>query len=501
MAETQPVELDPGTPEIDLSQIKKRSVGGVVALTSRTFFIQVISFAATFGLTVFLSPQAYGTFFLVSAVVNFLTYFSDIGLAAALIQKKKKVSRRDLTTTFTIQQALVLLLVIVLFAATPLIKSYYQLSSAGIYLLWALGISLVFSSLKTIPSVLLERKLHFDKLVIPQILENLAFNLSAVYFAWQGWGVTSFTFAVLLRGIVGLIAMYIVSPWQPALSFSRKSFRKLLRFGLPYQANTFLAVLKDDGMTIFLGKIIGQQGLGFIGWASKWAFMPLRFFMDNVTKVAFPAYSRVQDEKETLKKGIEKTLFYLSFVCFPLFVGMGVLAEPFAHLIPRYEKWLPALIPLYFYLFNAAWASVSTPLTNALNAIGKIKTTFKLMVMWVLLTWALMPLLGSKFGYQGVSAAAALIALSSVVVLIIVRRLVPVNYFRSLFPAFIASFLMGGVLFVLRPYLTTLWRLPVFVLLGGLVYLAIIYLIEGRQLFTEIKTLLLTLKPDEDQAA
>ena len=218
MAETQPVELDPGTPEIDLSQIKKRSVGGVLALTSRTFLIQVISFAATFALTVFLSPEVYGTFFLVSAVVNFLTYFSDIGLAAALIQKRKKVSRRDLTTTFTIQQALVLLLVIALFAATPVIKSYYELSSAGVYLLWSLAISLVLSSLKTIPSVLLERKLHFDKLVIPQVLENLVFNLTAVYLAWQGWGVNSFTVAVLARGVVGLIAMYIVSPWKPALS-------------------------------------------------------------------------------------------------------------------------------------------------------------------------------------------------------------------------------------------------------------------------------------------
>lgn len=495
MAETQPVELDAGTPEIDLSQVKKRSVGGVVALTSRTFLVQVISFAATFALTIFLSPATYGTFFLVSAVVNFLTYFSDIGFAAALIQKKQKVSSKDLSTTFTIQQALVLLLLIVLFATTPLIKSYYQLSSAAIYLLWALGISLLLSSLKTIPSVLLERRLEFDKLVIPQILENLVFNLSAVYFAWQGWGVSSFTFAVLLRGMVGLVAMYIISPWKPALSFSRKSFKKLIQFGLPYQANTFLAVLKDDGMTIFLGKIIGQQGLGFIGWASKWAFMPLRFFMDNVTKVAFPAYSRVQDDKQALKAGIEKTLFYLSFVSFPLFAGMAVLARPFALLIPRYQKWLPALIPLYLYLFNAAWASVSTPLTNALNAIGKIKITLKLMVMWVVLTWAFMPFLGKRFGFLGVAVAAALIALSSIVVLFIVHRLVPVNYFKSLFPAFASSLVMGTALFLVRPLLSALWRLPFFIVSGGVIYLSVIYLFQGRQLFKEIKTLLLTLKP------
>ena len=151
MSESQPVELDPGTPEIDLHQVKTRSISGVLALTSRTFLVQVISFIATFFLTVFLSPQDYGTFFLVSAVVNFLTYFSDIGLAAALIQKKDKLTRQDLTTTFTIQQFLVLLLLFLLFANTGFIRSQYQLSSAAIYLMWALGVYLFLYSLKTIP--------------------------------------------------------------------------------------------------------------------------------------------------------------------------------------------------------------------------------------------------------------------------------------------------------------------------------------------------------------
>ncbi|EKD79713.1 MAG: polysaccharide biosynthesis protein, partial [uncultured bacterium] len=199
MSETQPIELDAGTPEIDLSQVKRRSLTGVIALTSRTFIIQLISFAATFLLTVFLTPADYGTFFLVSAVVNFLTYFSDIGLAAALIQKKDQLTREDLVTTFTIQQLLVILLLIILFIASPWIKISYGLSSAAIYLLWALAISFLMSSLKTIPSVLLERDLKFNKLIIPQILENLVFNLSAVYFAWKGWGINTFTIAVLAR--------------------------------------------------------------------------------------------------------------------------------------------------------------------------------------------------------------------------------------------------------------------------------------------------------------
>ena len=78
--------------EIDIALITKRSIRGVFALTSRTIVIQVVSFIANFLLTIFISPAIFGVFFVVSAAIAFLSYFSDIGLAAALIQKKESIT-------------------------------------------------------------------------------------------------------------------------------------------------------------------------------------------------------------------------------------------------------------------------------------------------------------------------------------------------------------------------------------------------------------------------
>src|SRR5450759_5788741 len=90
--------------EVDIALIIKRSIRGVFALTSRTFIIQIVSFLANFLLTIFLTPAIFGVFFVVSAAIAFLSYFSDIGLAAALIQQKEAITRADLKTTFTLQQ-------------------------------------------------------------------------------------------------------------------------------------------------------------------------------------------------------------------------------------------------------------------------------------------------------------------------------------------------------------------------------------------------------------
>ena len=217
--------------EIDLGEIKKRSVSGVFTLTSRTFILQIISFIGTFLLTIFLAPQIFGIFFVVSAVVAFLNYFSDIGLAAALIQKKEKITDSDLKTTFTIQQILVGIVVLIAFLFSSKIAQFYNLSAKGVWLFRSLVFAFFLSSLKTIPSVLLERRLKFNRLVIPQIIEVFCFYSIAVFLAWKGLGVESFSYAVFVRGISGLIAIHLLQPWLPGLAFDKKAVKKLLSFG------------------------------------------------------------------------------------------------------------------------------------------------------------------------------------------------------------------------------------------------------------------------------
>ncbi|KKT30718.1 MAG: Polysaccharide biosynthesis protein [Candidatus Collierbacteria bacterium GW2011_GWC2_44_18] len=470
---------------LEVQEVKRRSVSGVMALISRTFIIQIISFVATLALTIFLDPNTYGVFYLVSSVVNFLAYFSDVGLAAALIQKKEGITKEDLSTTFTVQQILVISLLVILFILSPLIRTQYRIDQTGMYLLYAMGISLFLSSLKTIPSIMLEREIKFSKLILPQVLETLTFNAIAVFCAWRGLGVTSFTLAVLGRGVVGLIAMYLVYPWRPSFGISRSSLSHLLRFGLPYQVNTFLAVLKDDGMTIILTRIIGTQGLGYIGWASRWAGLPLRIVMDNLTKVAFPTFARLQHDKVRLAKAVEVSLKYMCLLAFPILVGMGFLALPVTHLIPRYVKWLPAIIPLYIYLYNSAWASISTSLTNLLNATGHIKSTFKLMLMWTGLTWLTMPFMAIKFGYLGVAYATGIIATSSLVTILLAKKHVDFNFFNIIKTPILALLPMSFWLYLSVGSIFSFLSLALIIIISIAIYFLAILILEGKLFFLD----------------
>ncbi|OGE30483.1 hypothetical protein A3C59_00680 [Candidatus Daviesbacteria bacterium RIFCSPHIGHO2_02_FULL_36_13] len=466
-------------PEVNIETVKKRTVSGAALLTARTFLIQAISFSASILLTVFLNPVQFGVFFLVSAVINFLAYFGDIGFAASLIQKKEKLTDLDLKTIFTTQQVMIAVLILVVLMFSSLIKNIYGFGEDGVYLLWALAFSLFLSSLKTIPSVLMERKLEFNKLIIPQIAETLVFNITAVYLAWKGFGVTSFTVAVLARGVTGLILTYLIQPWLPSLAFSKSALSSMLKFGIPYQLNTLLAMVKDDGMTLFLGSILGPTGVGLLGWAQKWAFAPLRFFMDQVIKVTFPAFSRMQDNKKELSNALSKSIFYICLLVFPSLTFLIIVAPSLVEVIPKYNKWSPALLALMLLSANAAIAAVTTPITNAFNAIGKISLTFKLMIMWTTLTWLFVPALAISYGVSGAALGFVLVGLSSVVALYLAKKYVEINYLEILLKPILISGVVLGVVFAVKSLISvSVLQISLMSLFGFIVYIIATLILE-----------------------
>lgn len=470
--------------EIDIALIKRKSIKGVKALVQRTFILQVSSVATTILLGVYLSRIDYGIFGLASSFVSFLGYFSDIGLAGALIQKKDELTEDDLATTFTIQQILVVSLVVGSLLLSVPIASFYKLDSAGLWLIRSFLVAFLLSSLKSIPSVVLERKLDFNKMVVPQILETLGYNIVVVVLAWKGYGVWSFTWAVLARAIIGLIAIYMVAPWKIKFGLNKNIAERLFKFGIPFQWNAFLALAKDDLFFLFLGKILPIGDLGYIVQAKKLAEMPLRLVMDNVIRVTFPAFSRLQHDMALLRKALEKTTFGMAFIIFPIYVGLIFFMHPFFQIIPKYSKWEPALISFYMLSITSAVAGLSSPLTNALMAVGKIKITLALMVLWTISTWVLAPLLTYLIGFNGFALALLIISSTLFLVVVLTKKVTHFSFWANINKPLLGALAQGGWYTLALPVFglrgIPWWTLVGFI--GVIIYGGILWKTERRKI-------------------
>lgn len=463
--------------------VKHKAIRGIVALTSRTVLLQLFNGVALFLLGIFLSPSAIGVFIVVSAVIRIFNLFTDVGLGAALVQKKEELTADDLKVAFTIQEVLVLSIITIGLFVSPLVTSHANLDRDGIFLYQILLIVLFISSLKVIPSILLERRLAFEKQIFPQIIEAIVFDVLVVFLAYKGFGLRSYSWSILTSALVGLPVYYLISPWRISLGFSLEKARKLFSYGLAYQGKSFLAVIKDDLLTFFLSGLVGVSGIGFWGTAQRWAYFPYRFLVDSVTKVTFPAYSRVQQDELALRSGIEKSLFMVSLFLFPILVIASVSVPSLIHIIPRYTKWEPAIISFYFLAAQSAVAALTNILVNVLDATGRVKTTLMLMVMWIIATWVLTILAVARFGFTGISIAAFVVSLSIVVVIFLVKRVVKFDFTANIWRQIIGSLIMGVVAYwILKVLPISIFSVGAAAMAGAIIYAGVIMLLAKKEI-------------------
>lgn len=474
---------------MDKSELKKRTVKSTISLFFQSGYSALLGLAANLVLTILLTPAIFGIYITVLSLIALLNYFSDIGLAASLIQKKE-LAKNDLKTTFTAQQILVLSLILIGLFMTPYVKNFYNLPSEGIYLYLSLLLSFFLSSLKTIPSVLLERKIQFQKIVFVQIIENSVFYLSVIILAILGFGLQSFTYSVLLRAIVGVMVIYSISFWMPQIGISVKTLRRLLSFGIPFQTSSFLALFKDDLIILFLSKVLGFEGVGYIGWAKKWAEAPIRIIMDNISRVLFPVISLIQHDKSKISSLIEKILYYQTALLAPTLIGLALIMAPLVNIIPKYTKWEPALPIFYLFIISSFFSSYSTPFINLFNALGKVKISLFFMAVWTIATWVLTPLLTSLLGIYGFPLVQLLLSSSSVFVALTARKKIKFEFFSSMYKPLLSAIFMGSLVFVLVNLLTTtLASLIVTIILGILMYALSMRLFFKINLINEFRSL------------
>jgi O-antigen/teichoic acid export membrane protein len=482
----------------NIKQIKQRGVLSAGSLLFQSGFSAILGFTAFFILTLKSNLYLLGIYNTVLAMMAFFNYFSSLGLAAAIIQKKE-VDEKDLNTAFIIQTTLSLLVIIVGFFLTNyLFVIYKDLPKNAVYLYWALLFSFFFLSLKTIPSVLLEKKIQIYKVVLVSLIENLVFYAVVIVMSLMNMDIFSLVVAVVARSLVGVIAIYIMNPWSPKLIFSKSAAKSLLSYGVPFQGNSFLALIKDDLMVIYLGTVIGFEKLSIVTFAKKYAEFSIRLIMDNINRVAFPIYSQFQNNKALLKKSVEKILFYEALFIFPIIIGSVFIFDNLLKIMPGYFiKWQVALISFYFFSFSALFVSLYSPLISLFNAIGKVKLTLIIMVVLTGLNWLLIPFMIKLFGYQGISVAFFIISLSFIFVFIKAKSVVGFSLINAFGAPIISSVAMAIYLALIKFWVSKFvinnLFLTILAIIGAsFVYFLVIYKIKGKAFLNEIKDLINT---------
>jgi O-antigen/teichoic acid export membrane protein len=257
---------------------------------------------------------------------------------------------------------------------------------------------------------------------------------------------------------------------------------------VPYQLNSVLALIKDNITPTLIAYWYGPAAVGFVNLAQNIATRPMEI-INIVSRVMFPAYSRIQHDKERLRRWIEKSVSFMAYLYMPAITGLLITARPILEYLyaDKSAKWLPSLPTLLLFLAGAYPIIITTTYTNALYALGKPKVVLALMTLYTILTWLLGAPLIYKYGFVGIAVAGFVITYATLPIVVWqMNKVVTVSTWDSLKKPLLASAIMAVVTYGANRVVThDLPTLVMTILIGMLTYAVSIYLIDGSKLKAE----------------
>jgi lipopolysaccharide exporter len=473
---------------MDNATLGRRARLGVVALVIRSVILQCAVFGGNIVLARLLHPRDFGVFGIVQFVLAFFIFIGDAGLGGALIQRKDTPTQRELSSIFCLQVLIALAVIAVVWIGTPyFLRIWPDLPDGSAALIRVLSLGLLFTVLKVIPSIQMERELLFGRLAAIEVVQSLIFYASAVTLAFRGWGVWALVGSALLQMVTGAVVANALRPWRPSIVLDRALLRPLVAFGIPYQLKNVIGFINAAISPIYAGRTLGTTALGYINWAQTTGFLPVKI-VEIIGRVTFPLFSRLRHDRSIFAETLGRSILLCSLGTFflaALFCGLG----PSIVRVVWSDKWLPAVPLLYVYATAITIGFVSPIVGAAFDAAGHPQIFARLSFGWTLLNWVCVIYATPRWGIIGFSVGYCVhVVLGNIALLIVMRRIVPG---ARVLPRILPSTIAGVVTYFLARFLAS-WvvgpaTLAGVVLLTLAVFFAIVLAIDRTGLIQAIR--------------
>jgi len=431
-------------------EVKSRAVRGLTLLVAREAVIKLIAIVGQLVLVRLLLPEYFGVVAIISFLINTGDLFSDIGLVSGVIRSEKKPSHDVLSSLFFVKFAMTFGIVVFLWVARPLLFTIFPaLGTSNTLLLFVLSATLFVRPLRTMIYGLLERELRYDLIPIVDITGLLIYFVSACGLALTGFGIWSLVLSVVIKDTSEVVLLEFLHPFLPKLHFSWDEIRPFMKFGASLQGNTILGFLHQSTIPLLGGMLTTPTSVGLLDWSFNIASLP-RAMSDNVGRIAFSSFSRIQGETALISRAIQETIGILSLII--LFLITGALffgREGIFYIIG--DRWIDAAPSLVWLLVGELFICVAGVLQQAIIARGYTTQLLIRTAIGLIAQWAMAVLFVHLFGFVGIAMAISMgMALLSVLFWRLMRTSgvmpPPLLSFLPQFQVFLAACIVGLVL-------------------------------------------------------
>lgn len=485
---------DPPSPPADPSRsvLRHAAVKGASWSLLQAWVGRLISTVAFFVLARLLVPEDFGVVALAMIFVELGQMLMNRGFGASIVQRED-VSETDLDSVFWFSLVVGTALTAITWPCAGMIaEALGEPEFAPV--LRALSINWILAAFWTVPQNVMQRELRFAGLAIRRMLAVSISGVAAIVLAFAGAGVWSLVAMTTLQSLVSIVVLWSACSWRPSMRWSWDSIGSMRGFATRIVAIDVTQFFSTRGEGLLIGAFLGPVSLGFYAIAERFLTLLRELFASSIGNVAFPVFSRLQDDRERRSRALISVVRLTSLAAFPAFVGLAVLAPEVVE-VTLGPTWEPSVILIQLLCIQGIRTAVTYCVSGVVVSTGDAGLQLRITIFGVVIRFAVL-IVGVQFGVDGVAAAAAVSSILTLPVTFYgVRRVTDFTargFLRQTVEPATASAVMAVVVAGSVAWLDGLVA-PIVVLGAGLAVGAITYLgvllVIGRGLLGEARAI------------
>lgn len=433
-----------------------------------------------------LSPRAFGLLGIALLTLSAIKRFTRLGINSALIQNKKENVDSYLNTAWVLNFGRNLFIAALLVLGAPFIASVFSEPRAT-DIIRVIALSPVLMSFRNPGVVYFQKDLNMHKSFMLTMSGSVANFVVAVGFALVYQNVWALVFGFVAADVIRFVVSYLVHDYRPWFEFDLDIAREILNYGKWITGNKILNYLYNEGDDVVVGWLLTASSLGLYQIAYRFSNAPATELTHVVSRVMFPAYSKLQDDMSLLRETYYRVLQVVTLVSFPMTAGIVLVAPSFVEAFLGTD-WLPAVRAMQVLAIWGLLRSIGATFGPVWKAVGRPDYLTKLYTVRVTLMAVFIYPVTLQYGITGTAVLVAAISVFPMAPLDIylATRTLDSSLHRFVrevsYPAF-ATAVMSVLVYAVRESLSVesaALEFTVLVLVGFVTYSVTVLVVESR---------------------
>lgn len=304
--------------------LAQRTVKGIFWAYATFFGGRLLTLVSTAILARVLVPKDFGLIGFALVLLAFIEVARGFGINEALIYITDETMEAA-NTAFILNIGISLLQTALVFMLAPLSLHFFD-DPRIVDVVRVMSLSFILNGLGQTHDALLQKELEFQRRFVPDLLSTILKGVVSIALALLDGGVWSLVIGHLVGNLARTAAKWWVLRWLPTFRFYRHRARELWGYGVHILAFEMLNIALEQADQLLIGTMLGALQLGYYSIAARIPEMIIANFSIVLTRVIFPTFAKMKEDREQLINGFLTTTKYTALVTVPFGFGLASVA-------------------------------------------------------------------------------------------------------------------------------------------------------------------------------